>query len=529
MLKRLLIDGHEIQVPAGTKIIEAAAQAGIDIPNLCYARDYDHYTSCMICLVEETSSGRLLPACSVTIESGMAIATASTRVVAARRAALRLLLSDHVGDCQAPCQRICPAHLDIPLMNRQIESGRLDEAIVTIKKAIALPAVLGRICPAPCEKGCRRKEYDQPISICLLKRYVADRDLMTTPYLSPSAPLNGKSVAIIGAGPAGIAAAYYLSLLGYRCEVFDNRERPGGMLAYGVSEDKLPRAVLAAEIDIVRQTGAVFHQGVTVGQEVTLARLAAEFTAVIIAAGELDVDARDRLGLAAAGIELTAFGIKTSSTPFVTNTPNIFAIGNAVRPGRMAIRSLAHGKEAAQVVDCLLAGTPVVDEIHCPSQLGRLQPEETVELAKGYPPASRVEPDSDSVGGYHGEQAMAEAGRCLNCDCRKLQQCKLREYASRYKVKQAVSARKPLSRNLDHPQVIYEPGKCIRCGLCVRITQKRSESLGLTFIGRGFDLRIGVPLGGTLAEGLQYSAAECVELCPVGALSWKKEKSDVIP
>ena len=518
-MPELVIDGQQIQAAREIKIIEAAAQAGIEIPNLCYARDYEHYTSCMICLVEETSSGRLLPACSTAVANGMAIATASPRVIAARRAALRLLLSDHVGDCQAPCQRICPAHLDIPAMNRQIKSGRLDQAIITIKETIALPAVLGRICPAPCEKGCRRKEYDQAISICTLKRYVADHD-RRDPYLAPVASATGKSIAIVGAGPAGIAAAYYLARLGYHCEVFDNRKLPGGMLAYAVAPAKLPASVLAAEIDIVRSTGTVFNQQVQVGVDVTLTQLAATYSAVIIATGALDADARAQLGLNAAGIETTASGIKTEA-PFTTSVADIFAIGNAIRPARMAIRSLAHGKDAARYIDSLLRGTPVAEEISCPSQLGRLQPEEIAQLCKGYPVAGRVDSDPNSPENEQQQQAANEAERCLHCDCRKLQQCKLKKYAADYRIRQTVGPRKPLLRDLDHPQVVYEPGKCIRCGLCIRITQKTVEPLGLTFIGRGFEVRVGAALGATLAEALQHSARECIEYCPVGALAWK--------
>ncbi len=94
-----------------------------------------------------------------------------------RKAALELLLSDHLGDCMGPCHVTCPANMNIPLMIRQILEGKLEDAIATVKKDIALPAVLGRICPAPCEKACRRDSYDNGVSICLLKRYVADVDL----------------------------------------------------------------------------------------------------------------------------------------------------------------------------------------------------------------------------------------------------------------------------------------------------------------------------------------------------------------
>ena len=95
----------------------------------------------------------------------------------ARKTALELLLSEHVGDCEAPCQITCPAHMDIPLMNRLLARGKFAEALQVVKKDIALPSVLGRICPAPCEGACRRRSVDEAVSICLLKRFAGDEDL----------------------------------------------------------------------------------------------------------------------------------------------------------------------------------------------------------------------------------------------------------------------------------------------------------------------------------------------------------------
>ncbi len=229
---------------------------GIDIPALCYLEGYEPSTSCLCCLVKVNGGERLVPACATIVEEGAKVESETPEVHSARRQALELLLSDHLGDCVAPCFWACPALMDIPQMLRQISSGDLRGAIATIKHDIALPAVLGRICPAPCEKSCRRHDLDAAVAICLLKRYVADVDLVSgDPYLPPCQSGMGKKVAIIGAGPAGLAAAYYLAQAGHACTVFDENEQPGGRLWRETTAAELPRDMLHAEIAQITRLG----------------------------------------------------------------------------------------------------------------------------------------------------------------------------------------------------------------------------------------------------------------------------------
>jgi NADPH-dependent glutamate synthase beta subunit-like oxidoreductase len=210
---------------------------------------------------------RRVPSCATAAEDGMELESETEEVRGVRRSALELLLSDHLGDCLAPCQFACPAQMDIPKMLRQIASEDLRDAIVTVKRDIALPAVLGRICPAPCEKACRRRPADGAVAICLLKRFVADADLVAEERYRPHCkPASGKRVAIIGAGPAGWSAAYYLLGQGHGCTIFDEDPDPGGRLRHETTEEELPRDVLDADLQPVIQLGAELRMNTRVGR-----------------------------------------------------------------------------------------------------------------------------------------------------------------------------------------------------------------------------------------------------------------------
>lgn len=516
-MPKISIDGREVEVDAGATILDAAQKLGIAIPTMCHLRGHEAMTSCMVCVVRVPGLNGLVPACGTVVEDCMRVESDSEEVFHARKAALELLLSDHVGDCMGPCQMGCPARMNIPLMIRQIAAGELREALVTVKRDIALPAALGRICPAPCEKVCRRKQHDEAVSICLLKRYVADVDVQSgSPYLPECSEKRGKRVAIIGAGPAGLAAAYYLQQDGIECTVFDDREEPGGMLRYGVSEKDLPRDVLAKEIAAVERLGVAFRLGTRVGVAISMDDVRAEFDAVFIGTGELKPGDAESLG-----IEASSDGIKVNSRTGATNVPGVFAGGDAVRKRRLAVRSVADGKEAAQSICQYLRGEEVTGPPRVfNSRMGKLEDGEMDLFLASAGAGSRQKP-SDPAGGFTDEEARAESLRCLHCDCRKPEGCLLRQYAQAYDARQTryKADRRRFVQHTEHPDILYEPSKCIDCGICIRIASQAGEKLGLTFVGRGFDVRVAVPFDASLAEGLQVAAAQCVEACPTGALA----------
>ena len=492
-MPKLTIDGKSVEVDEGSTLLQAAEQAGVEIPTLCHAPDVRTLTSCMVCVVEETASERLLAACSAPAEDGMVIETTSEPVRSARREVLQLLLSEHVGDCEAPCRRTCAASMDIPLMLRLIAKGDMESAARIARRDLVLPATLGWVCAAPCQKTCRRGAYDEPISIRELHRRAAEKALENGVPPPPCGPATGKRVAVIGSGPAGLAAASVLQRCGHDCRIFEKNEEPGGRFRR-LTEDALPRRVLDAELDLLCTMGVVFETNCEIGVARSLKQIDEEYDAVIATAGEHNAD----------------------------DTGGLFTAKKA----EASVRAVANGKAVAEQVDSWLrSDTSQRNGKPFDSRIGRLDPE-TLEryIINRVDQAALARSRDDG-------QPQDEAARCLHCDCRAPVSCKLRRYATIYGVKADTDRgfeRPALEVVQRYADVLFEPGKCIRCGLCVEITRNAGEELGLTFVGRGFNVRVAVPLGGTLEQGLRTSARHCVEACPTGALTFPdQEERDI--
>lgn len=517
---RLTIDNIPVEVPEGTTLMQAAAELGISIPSMCYLPGHHAHPSCMVCLVKDTGSNRLITSCAYPAGEGMEIVTQSAEVREARREALELLLSDHVGDCEAPCRLSCPASMNIPLMNRHIAAGQFDEALAVVREEIALPMVLGYICPAPCEKACRRKPLEGAVSICLLKRITAQDERRRNYLPEIIREKKGKRVAVIGTGPAGLSAAFYLLRSGHECVLFDKNTKPGGTLRYSIPEEKLPATALEADLEVIRRMGAVFKMDTTITVEIFVKEIYGQFDAVILASGSASMQPAGEEGLS--GI-LTERGNNRDS--FATARPGLFACGGVIRDQQMAVRSAAQGRMAAMEAELYM-------QTHQPKRLppkfnsafGHLREPELAEYMKESVPGARTEPAAGFTRGFTPAEAILEARRCLRCDCRKPFTCKLRIYAGEYQANRkrfAGPERKMLSKEFHHDLVVYESEKCIRCGLCVEITQQEGEAIGLTYVGRGFDVRISVPFSGTVKEALEKTARACIEACPTGAMAEK--------
>lgn len=285
------INNTEVEAEPGELLIHTAQKYGIEIPSLCHNDKVKSYGACGVCVVENAKGGKLMRSCSTEVGpqfEGMEIYTETPRVIQARKIAIELLMTDHTGDCRPPCMLECPAHTDCQGYVGLIANGFTEEAVRLIMEKIPLPASIGRVCPHPCEKACRRAALEEPVSIANLKRFAGDVNLGKGEhaYKPDVLPDTGKKVAVIGGGPAGLTAAAVLRGKGHAVEVFDMMPEMGGMLRYGIPEYRLPKAIVAQEVALLASMGIGMHNNVRVGEEkYTLEYFRSEYDAVIVAIG----------------------------------------------------------------------------------------------------------------------------------------------------------------------------------------------------------------------------------------------------
>jgi len=673
---RLTIDGREVAVEKGTTILDAARRLGIRIPTLCHVDGFEPSASCFLCAVQVEGREVLAPSCATPAANGSVVYTNSDEVRRSRKMALELLLSDHAGDCVGPCKTGCPAGLDIPGFITEVASGAIHRSAEIASDFLTLPGALGRICPRLCEQRCHHCESGDALSVGGLHRFAADRDLASgARYVPLKETPSGRRVAIVGAGPAGLAAAYHLLRRGHAAIVFDAHAEPGGMLRYGIPEFRLPRQVLDQEIDVIRILGGEFRMQSRVGADVLLGDLRRDFDAVFVAIGAqlsrgldcpgddlarpaVDVLARvatgnppqlgsdvvvigggntamdaartavrlgartvtvlyrrtrrempclmseveaaeaegvrletlvapvrleqageatlrltcvrmtlgtpdlsgrprpvpvpgsefallassvvaaigqavDTSSLGAGDLHLSPRGIVVSPATLATNIDGVFAGGDAVTGADLAVRAVAAGTLAAVSIDQYLGGRRVAGDPELVSVL--LTRMDEAELAAFFrdveqtpravmpelPVAARVTTFEEVDLGFSAELARHEASRCMHCGCSKATTCQLRLYATEYGADplRFAGARRSFSRDTSHPEVVYEPGKCILCGACVTAAAEAGDGLGLAITGRGFDATVAVPLRGTMIEALPSAAGRAAEVCPTGAFA----------
>ena len=678
----LTIDRRPVTVEPGITVLQAARQAGIRIPTLCDVPGLEPAASCFLCAVQVEGRRTFSPSCALPVSEGMVVTTDSDDVRRARQMALELLLSDHAGECVAPCSARCPAMLDIAGFVRDIATYDTRRSMATITDRLALPGALGRVCPRLCEQACHRCGHDEGLAIGSLHRYVADVDRhAVAPYIPSRAPATNKSVAIVGAGPAGLAAAYFLLQKGHRCTLFDAAPSPGGMLRYGIPAFRLPKDALDAEIDAIRTLGAEFRMEQRWGEDFSLdelrrthdavflaigaqqpqalrcegeelARSAVEFLArvasgtppalgddvVVVGGGNTAMDcARSAVRLGARhvrvvyrrtrrdmpvlmeeveaaevegvaidclvspvrlerngdsrlvltcqrmkpgepdqsgrprpvpvggseftidastviaaigqaverslaereGLQVTERGVAADARTLATNLPGVFAGGDAVLGADLAVRAVAAGRMAAASIDQfvrgdLVTGEPAVWDI----AMRPIDDGERAAIFRAIEKAARVPlPGIDMArrlagfdeveGGLPDEDAQREARRCLTCGCRKADACDFRVLSAEYQADpyHFAGARRRFSQDVSHPEIIYEPGKCIMCDACVRIAEEAGEQLGVGIIGRGFDVSVAVPFDRPLSDGLREAARRAAAACPSGALALRTTRA----
>ncbi len=350
---KLTINGTLVTAKKGETVLQAAKRAGIDIPALCNVEDMAPWGACRLCLIEVEGWSKLQAACTTWVENGLVVRTETPRVRAKRESYLKMYLSDHDAYCEAPCSSACPTHIDIPAFLARIEDGDFAGASAIVTDDLPFPGVLGRVCPRYCEPECRRGQVDDPIAICALHRAAGDR----SPARLTRGADTGKRVAVIGGGPAGLSAAWYLTRAGHAVTIYDRNDKPGGMLRYSVPAFRLPESVLERELEPLWQAGVRFVDGVALGSEVTLeGLLQAGIDAVFVGVGAWRGRSARLAGAKAAldGLEFLR-DLREGKKPRLAKTVAVIGDGitaldaarSAVRLGAKSVTVIArHGADA---------------------------------------------------------------------------------------------------------------------------------------------------------------------------------------
>ena len=227
----------------------------------------------------------------IEISADCAIGTEAARMVLRGLDGFRDEYVAHIqtGNCTyhinqpVPCVALCPAGVDIPGYIALIREGRCADAVRLIRKDNPFPTACALICEHPCEARCRRNMLDSSVNIRGLKRYAVDNaGVVPAPVCGPS---TGKRVAIVGGGPSGLSAAYYLQLMGHSCTVFELRPKLGGMLRYGIPNYRFPRERLQEDIDCILSTGVEIKYNTKIGENITIDDLRKEYDAVYVSIG----------------------------------------------------------------------------------------------------------------------------------------------------------------------------------------------------------------------------------------------------
>lgn len=673
----ITLNGKALTVSPDQTILAVAKAHDVFIPTLCHSELVDPFASCFVCVVELLGRPNLVPACSTKAVDGMVISTESDRVKRARQTAVSLLVSDHVGDCLGPCMTACPAGIDIPGYIEHIAKGEEREALALIKYNMPLPGILGRVCTRPCEAACRRALVDEPIAICHLKRFPAD--MVNDLELPRKEAETGKEIAIVGAGPAGLTAAYYLQLLGHRATLFDTHEAAGGMLRFGIPSYRLPRKIIDEEVAVIEALGATFKYNTTLGIDITLEGLRQRYDAVFLAIGAQrassmrivgeetagiltgigfladasrneqmpvgetvvvvgggntaidaartavrlgakevtilyrrtraempawaeEIDAAEAEGVAlqilsapvkaepgdnravkmtcirmalgepdasgrrrpvpipdseyfmevdnaiaaigqgvipdgADGVDVSRWNsLEIDTRTMRTNLNDVFAGGDCITGADIAVNAVAAGRRAAVSIDQFVMGNTVVGEMpiynHTMGSLNDIPKAvyTKFDTAKRVvmphlEAAARIRSFDEVETGFTPEAAREEAKRCMKCGCRDAHECRLREYASQFGVRQDAyeGERRPFEMDESHQHVIHEPSKCIQCGICVQIAEKRLHTAAMGFVQRGFDAVVKPALGRKLADVDDTGIDQLVDNCPTGAFTRKSD------
>ena len=370
------IDGRQYTGREGQTILDICRDNGIDVPTLCYEPKLPGFGACRMCVVEVEGEDHPPISCSRAAEPEMVVRTQTARLRQVRKTNLELIFSDHNAYCLPPCQNKCPSHIDIPGFLKANTEGNFAEAARIFKRTIPFPSVLGRVCPAPCEEHCRRDEVEEAIAIRDSHRYAGDQVLkaqqqgVRAPVPFEIQPASGKRVAVIGSGPAGMSAAYYLAIAGHEVTVFERDPAPGGMLRYGIPQYRLPKVeVLEAEYESCWELGVKIVTDAELGRDYTIDDLQNRgYDAVCVAIGCYDTNKLGVPGEDADGVidGLEYLRIATLGLPYPGHTgTRVVVIGGGFTSMDCSRTSVRQGAaEVTLVYRRDMKDMPAANEVH---------------------------------------------------------------------------------------------------------------------------------------------------------------------
>jgi ferredoxin len=483
----IYIDGKGFEIKTGETVLSCARRNGIYIPTLCYYNHAGSGTSCMMCVVSIEGYMSLMPACETPAINGMKVSSNSEEVLHARKCSLELLLSEHRGDCLAPCERSCPLDGAIPDMLRCIQKDDDISALQVIQKNIPVPELTCFLCTAPCERGCRKKlvaassdaEERKPVK----GKPVAIRDVIYELCKSNSEDnylyenLQG-SITIIGQGAAGLYANLFAQRLYSDITYIEvSREVPFNKM-FGDFSKKASSYITETLGDI--------YSSIHVDKKIEL----------------LSEDLYKELYQSNKNIFYSVYDDE------VINNNNISGYVFKSITEKPFIKQLQVLYENINNI----TGEGESSAVAFDSHFGKVSDEALLIMNNNRTGLS-------SAQGNHSEKKQ-KAMECLECDCRKADTCLLREYAVKENGKQNAyrGERLPYNKKI-YNSVIYEQGKCIKCGICVRLAEAHGVSIAPGFTGRGYSTLVSFPFEKEPEADFFTISDECIRACPTGALS----------
>ncbi|MBN2126261.1 MAG: FAD-dependent oxidoreductase, partial [Deltaproteobacteria bacterium] len=322
---------------------------------------------------------------------------------------------------QPPCSAACPAGIDIRSYVDLTVQGRFTEALAVIRERCPFPGVVSRVCPSFCEKKCNRAVLDEAVAVNALKRFLVENVGLRQEGM-PVPRDREERIAIVGSGPAGLSAGYFLARMGYGVTVFEALPVPGGMMSVGIQENRLPRDLVHTEIENIRRAGVEIRTNSPVGEKgLSLEALRGKgFKAVFLAVGtkrkrELRLPGGEKVSSVYGDIPDLSFlkddggaALRTDPDTLMTTLDGVFAGGDMVNGPTSVIQAVASGWKGAHAIDRYLSGAKPGFRKDAPSVIGI----ESIDMGMFKKRGRSAVPEG---GVYGSEAALSEADRCLQC------------------------------------------------------------------------------------------------------------------